>query len=75
MWLSKSIYEALPYYYFAVGLIVLAAASYLDFWLWPLVCIVVGLGCLGAGLAVWWMRRSYRRQRREHRSRLEQPHR
>ena len=65
MWLSKPLYEALPYYYMAAGVIALAASTYLDYWLWPLICIGVGLVCLIAGLVVWLKRRDYRRRRRE----------
>lgn len=64
MWLSKPIYEALPYYYMAAGVTVLAAAVYLDYWIWPFLCAVVGLLCLGTGLRVWWLRRRHRRARR-----------
>lgn len=62
MWLSKPIYEALPYYYMVAGLVVLAASGYLDYWLWPAICALVGLACLIAGLVVWLKRRDYRQR-------------
>ncbi len=35
MWLSKPLYESLPYYYVVVGAIMLASSLYLDYWYWP----------------------------------------
>ena len=63
MWLSKPIYEALPYYYIAIGLAALLASLYVNYWYWPLICTVVGLGSLIAGLVVWLKRRDYRQSR------------
>ena len=62
MWLSKPLYEALPYYYMVAGLVVLAASGYLDYWLWRVICVFVGLACLIAGLVVWLKRRDYRQR-------------
>jgi Flp pilus assembly protein TadB len=64
VWLSKPIYEVLPYYYMAAGLVVLSAAVYVNYWIWPLVCAAVGTLCLATGARVWWMRRVHRRRRR-----------
>ena len=50
MWLSKPIYEALPFYYVAIGLVALLARLYVDYWYWPLICTVVGIGSLAAGV-------------------------
>jgi hypothetical protein len=66
MWLSKPIYELLPYYYIVAGLLVLAASAYLDHWLWPALCLPAGLACLLAGLVIWLKRRDYRRRRGDH---------
>jgi len=63
MWLSKPFYEALPYCYIAVGLIALFASLYVNYWYWPLICTVVGITSLIAGLVVWLRRRDYRRSR------------
>ena len=50
MWVSKPIYESLPYFYLLVGAVSLAASMYLNHWYWPTICFVVGLGCLVGGL-------------------------
>ena len=63
MWLSKPVYESLPFYYIAVGLIALAASLYLNYWHWPLICVLVGLGSFLGGLVVWLKRRDYRASR------------
>ena len=60
MWLSKPVYEALPYYYGGLGLVALAARLYVDYWDWPLICTVVGVGSLVAGVVVWLKRREHR---------------
>ena len=60
MWVSKPIYEGLPYFYLVVGAITLAASMYLNHWYWPTICFVVGLGCLVAGLVVLLKRRDHR---------------
>lgn len=60
MWLSKPIYEALPYYYVALGLLALGALLYVDWWYWPAICAVVGVSSLAAGVFVWLRRRKYR---------------
>jgi hypothetical protein len=60
MWLSRPLYEALPFYYVALGLIALVARLYVTYWYWPLICTVVGIGSLIAGLVVWLKRRDHR---------------
>lgn len=60
MWLAKPIYEALPLYYIALGALALIAPLYVDYGYWPLICPVVGLGSLAAGVTVWAKRRSHR---------------
>jgi hypothetical protein len=64
MWLSKPVYESLPFYYMAVGLIALLARLYVNYWYWPLISTVVGIGSLLAGALVWLKRREHRAQRR-----------
>jgi hypothetical protein len=61
MWLSKPIYEALPYYYVALGVVALLARLYIDWWYWPAICLVVGVLSIAAGLFVWLKRRGSRR--------------
>jgi Flp pilus assembly protein TadB len=63
MWVSKPIYESLPYFYLLAGLLSLAASMYLNHWYWPTICLAVGLACLVGGLVVLL-------KRRDHRSRL-----
>jgi len=60
MWLSKPLYEAVPYYYIGLGFVSLTAGLYANYWYWPLICTVVGITSLVAGLVVWLRRRDYR---------------
>jgi hypothetical protein len=60
MWVSKPIYESLPYFYLVAGALSLAASMYLNDGYLPTLCFVVGLFCLVAGLAVLLKRRDYR---------------
>ncbi len=62
MWLSKPVYEALPFYYLLAGAALLGASVYLDEGVWQVACIVSGLAGLLAGLVVWLKRRDYRRR-------------
>ena len=64
MWLSKPVYEALPYYYGVLGLVALAARLYVDYWYWPLICTIVGVASLAAGVFVWVKRRDRRSRSR-----------
>ena len=60
MWVSKPIYESLPYFYLASGVIALLASMYLNHWYWPTICFVVGIATLVGGLVVFLRRRDYR---------------
>lgn len=60
MWVSKPIYESLPYFYLAVGTIALPASMYLNHWYWPTICFVVGIVCLVGGLVLLLKRRDFR---------------
>jgi len=60
MWISKPIYESLPYFYLLVGATLLGASMYVNHWYWPSICFVVGLVCLVAGLVVLLKRRDNR---------------
>ena len=60
MWVSKPIYESLPYVYLLLGAIALGLSMYLNYWYMPTICFVVGLICLVAGLVVLLKRRDYR---------------
>jgi hypothetical protein len=60
MWLSKPVYEALPYYYVVLGATALLARLYVDYWYWPLICTIVGVASVAAGVFVWLKRRRHR---------------
>lgn len=64
MWVSKPIYEGLPYFYLIVGAVILAASMYLNHWYWPTICFTVGLVSLVGGLVVLLKRRDYRKHNR-----------
>jgi hypothetical protein len=58
MWLSRPVYESLPYVYVAIGLILLIASFFVTEgstkWL------VIGMILLIGGLVLWLKRRDYR---------------
>ena len=60
MWVSKPIYECLPYFSLLSGVVALMASMYLNHWYWPAICFVVGIGTLVGGLIVFLKRRDYR---------------
>jgi hypothetical protein len=60
IWLSKPIYETLPYFYLLAGVICLVASLYLDFWYWPTICLIGGAACLAVGLVIFLRRRDFR---------------
>ncbi len=68
MWVSKPIYESLPYFYLLVGLLLLSASMYATYWYWPTICFALGLFCLVAGLVVLLKRRDARTKDRRGRS-------
>lgn len=60
MWVSKPIYESLPYFYLLAGAICLGASMYVNWDYWPTVCFVTGLFSLVMGLVLLLKRRDYR---------------
>ncbi len=64
IWLSKPVYELLPYFYLAAGLGSLIASLYLNYWYWPTIGVVVGGLLITAGLVLWLKRRDFRQNRR-----------
>ncbi len=60
MWVSKPIYESLPYLYLVLGAVALGLSMYLNYWYMPTICFIVGIICLVAGLVVLLKRRDYR---------------
>ncbi|RMF97073.1 MAG: hypothetical protein D6727_06325 [Gammaproteobacteria bacterium] len=63
LWLSKPLYELLPWFYMLAGLASLAGTVYLDYWYWPTICLVTGIACLTGGLVIWLRRKDFRRHR------------
>jgi len=60
MWVSKPIYESLPYFYLSSGAITLLASMYLNHGYWPTICFVVGIASLVGGLVIFLKRRDHR---------------
>ena len=60
MWVSRPIYESLPYLYMLAGAASLGASMYISHWYWPTICFLTGVICLVAGLVVLLKRRDYR---------------
>jgi len=60
MWISKPIYESLPYFYLLAGALCLGASMYVNHWNWPTICFATGLVCLVGGLVVLLKRRDFR---------------
>ena len=70
VWVSKPIYESLPYFYLSTGAVTLMASMYLNHWYWPTICFIVGIATLVGGLVVFLKRRDFRqRDQRNGRSR------
>ena len=61
MGLSKPVYEALPFYYVALGAVALVARLYVDWWYWPAICLIVGVLGIAAGVFVLLKRLKSRR--------------
>jgi hypothetical protein len=60
MWVSKPLYESLPYLYLLLGALSLGASMYINHGYWPTICFITGLACLVAGLVVLLKRRDHR---------------
>lgn len=63
MWLSKPVYESLPYYYLVAGIAALGLGWFLDLGYWPEVCFAAGFIALVAGAVLLLKRRAYRASR------------
>jgi len=64
IWLTKPLYETLPYFYLLAGTGFLLASLYLNYWYWPGICLVTGIVCLIVGLVVFLRRRDFRTERK-----------
>lgn len=62
LWLSKPVYEVLPYFYLLAGLLLMGAARLLDDEFWPEICTGGGALLVATGVSLWWYRRNYRRR-------------
>ena len=69
MWISRPIYELLPYLYMLVGLVLLGAAYLVEAETWPSVFLTVGALSLMGGLVLWLRRRDYRTRQAEYNNR------
>lgn len=67
MWLSKPVYESLPYYFMALGVVAVLASFNIERWYWAEFFGLGGLLSLVGGLVLWLKRRAYRRSRSRHR--------
>ena len=63
MWLPKTLYESIPFYYLALGTTGLGAAFYIDRWYWAEIVAAVSLLLLVLGLMLLLRRKGYRRSR------------
>lgn len=61
LWLSKPLYEALPYFYVVSGALLVATSRLLGNGYWAVFCLALGMLLLACGVALWWYRRRYRR--------------
>ena len=69
MWISRPLYELLPYLYMLLGTGLLAAAWLVQLQVWPSVFLAVGALSLMAGLVLWLRRKDYRTKQAEYDSR------
>lgn len=63
MWLSRPVYESLPYYYMGLGVVAGVTSFFVNGWFWPEVLAGIGAASLVTGLTLWLKRRGYRRSR------------
>ena len=69
MWISRPLYELLPYLYMLAGAGLLAAAWLVQLQVWPSIFLAVGALSLMAGLVLWLRRKDYRTKQAEYDSR------
>jgi hypothetical protein len=69
MWISRPLYELLPYLYMLLGAVLLAAAWLVELPLWPSIFLAIGALSLLGGLVLWLRRKDYRAKQAEYDSR------
>lgn len=69
MWISRPVYEVLPYLYMLLGAVLLAAAWLVQLQVWPSVFLAIGALSLMGGLVLWLRRKDYRTKQAEYDSR------
>jgi hypothetical protein len=62
LWLSRPLYESIPYLYFAGGLLAIVASFNVQYGYWTAICVGIAVLSFVSGLAVWLKRRVYRRR-------------
>jgi hypothetical protein len=66
MWISRPVYEVLPYLYIAAGGVIVAAAWWMPVERLPSIMLVVGALMVVAGLVIALKRRDYRASQRDY---------
>ena len=69
MWISRPLYELLPYLYMLAGAGLLAAAWLVETGIWPSIFLAIGALSLMGGLVLWLRRKDYRTKQAEYDSR------
>jgi len=69
MWISRPVYELLPYLYMLIGAGLLGAAYVVQVQVWPSVFLALGALSLMGGLVLWLRRKDYRAKQAEYDSR------
>jgi hypothetical protein len=69
MWISRPVYELLPYLYMLLGAVLLAAAWLVQLRVWPSIFLAIGALSLMGGLVLWLRRKDYRTKQAEYDSR------
>lgn len=64
IWLPKALYDGLPWFYLAAGILAFLATVYVSTWVWVLPhYLLFSLACVHLGVAVMRKRRRARRDR------------
>ncbi len=63
MWLSKPVYESLPYYYAGAGIVAVVIGLFVDYGRWAEGCFAAGILAIVAGVVLLLRRRAYRTSR------------